>query len=225
VSDALVIIVDDDASVRRSMVRLLGLAGHRTETYASAEEFLASPPRRTPACLVLDLRMPGIGGLELQERLAAAGHALPIVFVTGHGDVPASVQAMKGGAVDFLLKPFGADELLAAVDSALERARREVEETRGLDELRTRFATLTPRERQVFELVVTGLLNKQVAGRLGTSEKTVKAHRARVMERMAATSFAELVRMAERLGHGAAPTAGSANPAAADGSPGGTKGQ
>ena len=198
-----ILVIDDDISVRRGITRLLGSAGYRTETFASADEFLARPAPACPSCVVLDIGMPGLDGLELQERMEEGGRHLPIVFVTGRGDVPSSVRAMKRGAVDFLLKPFTADQLLGAVHVALERDRRAAGERADLAALRARFATLTTREREVFALIVTGLLNKQVASRLGTSEKTVKAHRARVMEKMAVGSFAELVRLAERLEHAA----------------------
>ena len=199
-SDSIVFVVDDDHSVRQAMSRLLASAGYRCETYSSAAGFLARPPVEAPSCLVLDLRMPGMGGLELQKELVEAGHRLPIVFVTGHGDVPSSVQAMRRGAVDFLLKPFTDVELLAAVESALERDRAGLSERLELHRIHQRLHTLTPRERQVFELVVQGLLNKQVAGRIGTSEKTVKAHRANVMRKMAVDSLAALVHLSERLG-------------------------
>ncbi len=211
-SEPIVFVVDDDLSARRGVARLLTASGFRSEAFSSAEEFLARGPHDGPACLVLDLQMPGIDGLELQRRLREAGHAIPIVFLTGHANVPSSVQAMKRGAVDFLLKPFGAEDLIAAVTTALARSSEEATERDGLAELEARQASLSPRERQVMELVVTGLLNKQVAARLGTSEKTVKVHRARVMEKMAAGSLAELVRMAGRLGLPATPPA---NPGAA----------
>jgi len=204
-----ILVIDDDISVRRGVTRLLGSAGYRTETYASADEFLARPVPPGPTCVVLDIAMPGVDGLELQERMQDDGRDLPIVFVTGKGDVPSSVRAMKHGAVDFLLKPFTADQLLGAVSVALERGRKTAAERQELAGLQARFDTLTAREREVFSLIVVGLLNKQVASRLGTSEKTVKAHRARVMEKMTVGSFAELVRAAERLEHapGAAPAA------------------
>jgi FixJ family two-component response regulator len=195
----LIFVVDDDPSARGGIARLLASTGHRVEAFASAGEYLAREPHAGPCCLVLDLKMPGMSGLELQERLRERGHDLPIVFVTGHGDVPASVRAMKGGAVDFLLKPFGADDLLSAVTAAMERGRAEAAEREEASALVARWQTLTPREREVLALVVTGLLNKQVASRLAISEKTVKVHRARVMEKMGAHSLAELVRLAERL--------------------------
>jgi FixJ family two-component response regulator len=199
VSAPFVFIVDDDASARKGMARLLGGSGYRVETFASPLEFLARRPHDGAGCLVLDLSMPEMSGLELQDRLQAAGHTLPIVFVTGHGDVSSSVRAMKGGALDFLQKPFTHDELEAAVRVAVARSLQETATRAELDALREREATLTPRERQVFALVARGLLNKQVAGRLGTTEKTIKAHRARVMEKMAAGSLADLVRMAEKV--------------------------
>jgi FixJ family two-component response regulator len=199
VNGPLIFVVDDDPSARTGIARLLASTGHRVEAFASPGEFLARAPHDGPCCLVLDLEMPGMNGLELQERLHDRGHDLPIVFVTGHGNVPASVRAMKGGAVDFLLKPFGTDELLQAVRAAMERGRTEAAAREEMSALVARWATLTPRERDVLALVVTGLLNKQVASRLGISEKTVKVHRARVMEKMAAHSLAELVRLAERL--------------------------
>jgi len=199
VNDAVVFVLDDDASVRRGLGRLLTSAGYRAESFASPSEFLARRPHDGPACLVLDLRMPGMNGLELQERLDGSGRPVPIVFITGHGDIPTSVQAMRKGAVDFLPKPFTDVELLGAVQAALERDRMSLGSRAEMRELRERFDTLTPRERQVFLLVADGLLNKQVAGRLGTAEKTVKAHRAKVMEKMGAATFADLVRMAGTL--------------------------
>ena len=194
-----IFVVDDDQSVRRSVVRLLKTAGLRVEGFASAEAFLEREPPNGPACLVLDVRMSGLSGIELQRRLMAEGRALAIVFITGHGDVPMSVEAMKAGAVDFLLKPFDDEALLAAVARAVARDRDRLREQRELAGLRARYDRLTPRQQQVFAWVVTGLLNKQIAAQLGTGEKNIKVHRARVMTTMQAGSLADLVRQAERL--------------------------
>jgi FixJ family two-component response regulator len=198
-NDELVFVVDDDDSVRRALGRLLVSAGHRVESFASPLEFAARRPHDGPACLVLDLKMPEMTGLELQERLRAAGHAVPIVFVSGHGDIRSSVQAMRLGAVDFLQKPFEDEALLEVVRQALVRDRADLARRLEVRQAVERWRTLTPRERQVFALVAKGLLNKQAAGRLGTTEKTIKAHRAKVMEKMAAGSLAALVRMADTL--------------------------
>ncbi len=199
---SMVYVVDDDASVRKSLARLLSATGYQVAVFASAREFLARPHpvADCPSCLILDMHMPDIGGLDLQTRMRDAGDGLPILFATGFGDVSSSVRAMKVGAVDFLTKPINPDHLLAAVEAAiqLDATQRRARADRGA--LDHRLARLTPRERQVMGLVATGLLNKQIAGRLGTCERTIKAHRARVMQKMEAGSVAELVRMADRLG-------------------------
>ena len=198
---ATVFVIDDDDDVRRSLERLIGSVDLEVETFASAEEFLDRDPAIDgPACIVLDVRLPGLSGLDLQERLVAAGLNLPIIFMTGHGTVPMSVRAMKAGAVDFLQKPFDDQALLDAVHQALEENRTFLKQESQNLETRRRLDILTPREREVLELVVRGLLNKQVAAELGTSEKTIKVHRARVMQKMRADSLAELVRLAERAG-------------------------
>ena len=192
-----VFVVDDDTSVRRSLARLIKAAGHEVEAFGSARDFLARPPSQTPACLVLDVQMPELGGLELQDMLARGGQFLATVFITGYGDVSASVRAMKGGAVDFLTKPVDKRELLEAIGRALARAGQAYRDANRLAEVRSRMKTLTPREAEVLALVVTGMLNKQVAFELGVSEKMVKVHRARVMAKMRAGSLAELVRLAD----------------------------
>jgi FixJ family two-component response regulator len=196
----LVFIVDDDPSVRKSLARLLRGAGYAVEAFASAREFLARPRPDMPHCLVLDVRMPGLTGLELQEALAAAGHLASTVFVTGYGDVSASVKAMKGGAVDFLTKPVDRGTLLGAIERAVTKARHAHREQARIAEIRDRIRTLTPREAEVFAFVVTGMLNKQIAAALGVSEKMVKVHRGRVMGKMRAGSLAELVRLADQGG-------------------------
>jgi len=196
----LVGIVDDDASVRKGLARLVTTAGYRAEVFASAREFLERPRLDDLCCLVLDVRMPGLTGLELQEALAVAGDRMSIVFVSGHGDVVGSVKAMKGGAVDFLTKPVDARELLGAIERGVARALTVQREQAGATDIQGRLKTLTAREVQVFALVVTGMLNKQIAAELGIVEKTVKVHRARVMEKMRAGSLAELVRLADRAG-------------------------
>jgi FixJ family two-component response regulator len=188
-----VFVIDDDPSVRRALERQLRTAGFRVETFGSAQDYVARAPQAPVACIVTDVRMPGMSGLDLQASLAQAGGALPMVFITGHGDIPTTVRAMKGGAVDFLPKPFAEAEILAAVAAALERSR----EIAGL---RARYEALTAREREVLRLVVAGLLNKVIADRLGIQEATIKVHRGRVMEKMGAASLADLVRMSERLG-------------------------
>jgi FixJ family two-component response regulator len=199
-NEATVYVVDDDPSIRTSLARLLRSVNLRAETFSSAREFLERQPSDDPACMVLDIKMPGQTGLELQQELAAAGFDLPIIFLTGHGNVPVSVTAMKGGALDFLEKPVDDRDLLDAIERAIDRSIRTRAERSERSTIRRRVDRLTPRERQVFGLVVDGLLNKQVAGKLHMSEKTVKVHRARVMQKMEADSLAELVRLAERAG-------------------------
>ena len=195
-----VYLVDDDPGVVRSLVRLLRSAGYDPVGYGSAEEFLAVLPRDASGCVVLDLAMPGVDGLEVQRELGSRESALPVVFVSGRGDVPTSVSAMKGGAVDFLTKPVKAAALISAIQLALDHARAARADRGELEELRRRLRTLTPREREVLEGVAAGMLNKQIAGHLGIAEQTVKVHRARVMEKMSAESVPELVREADRLG-------------------------
>ena len=195
-----VFVVDDDQSMRTYLRRLFESVSLRVVVFSSAEEFLRSTRPDAPACLVLDVQMPGLSGLDLQRELARADLLIPIIFVTGHGDIPMSVQAMKAGAVEFLTKPFRNQELLDAVREAHARDRVARRRTSEVAELRARYERLTPREREVFALVVAGLLNKQVAAQLGASERTVKAHRAQVVQKMEADSLADLVRMAEKLG-------------------------
>lgn len=197
-----VFVVDDDPSIRKALTRLLGSVGMTVKSFSTADEFLASGHDDRPACLLLDIEMPGLTGLELQDQLHARDLHPAIVFITGRGTVPQSVQAMKKGAVDFLQKPFEGEDLLAAIRRALARDTATKQAHKELQVLKGRRQTLTPRELEVFELVVRGLLNKQIAGRLGTSEKTVKVHRGRVMRKMGADSLADLVRMSERLDKG-----------------------
>jgi len=199
-ADARIFVVDDDASMRDALQRLLRSVGLQVATFASAREFLHHRGADVPGCLVLDVRLPGLSGLDLQRELAAAQLDLPIIFITGYGDIPMTVQAMKAGAVEFLTKPFRDQDLLDAIQHALERDRVARVQRMELAELRERFDALTPRERDVFGLVVTGLQNKQVAAALGTSEITIKRHRAQVMHKMRVTSLAELVRIADHLG-------------------------
>lgn len=197
--DPIVFVVDDDAAVRDAIKDLLESVGVRVETFVSGAEFLKRSPADAPNCLILDVRLPGMSGLEFQRHLNSSGFDIPIVFITGHGDIPITVQAMKGGAVDFLTKPFRDQELLDAIHKAIDRDRQRREQNAEVTSVRQRYEELTPREREVMALVTQGLLNKQIAAELGTSETTVKIHRGQVMRKMGADSLADLVRMADRI--------------------------
>lgn len=199
-TEAVVFVVDDDASVREALARLIRSAGLRVEAFASAEEFLSCPRADAPACLVLDVRLPDLSGLDLQRQMADANNEIPIVFITGHGDIPTTVRAMKAGAVEFLTKPLVEGDVLESIRQAIAHDRAVRGDQAETAELRARYASLTPREQEVMAQVVSGLLNKQIAGELRISEGTVKVHRGNVMRKMRADSVAGLVRMSEKLG-------------------------
>ena len=199
-AESTIFVIDDDLSVRQSLESLIKSVGWRVRTYGSAQEFLGSGHLEAPGCIVLDVRLPGLSGLDLQQALLRAKSHLPVIFITGHGDIPMSVQAMKAGAVEFLPKPFREQVLLDALILALDRDRTTRQQRANLAALRERYDSLTPREQEVMGLVVTGLLNKEIAATLGVSEVTIKVHRSQIMQKMQADSLANLVRMAERLG-------------------------
>lgn len=197
--ESMVFVIDDDPSVRRAIDRLIRSVGLHVELFASPQEFLARELPNVPSCIVLDIRLPGISGLNFQRQLAKSDVQIPIIFITAHGDIPIAVRAMKAGAVEFLTKPFRDQDLLDAIHLALERDRSRRQQETYLAELRERYESLSPREREVISLVVTGMLNKQIAAQIGTAENTVKVHRSRAMEKMRASSLADLVKMTERL--------------------------
>lgn len=197
-SDTMVFVVDDDVSVRTALKRLIKSVGYKVTTFITAQEFLEYDHPQIPSCLVLDIRMPGLSGLELQEKMATQGLIIPIIFITGHGNIPTSVRAMKAGAVDFLEKPFDDQVFLDAIHQAIEKDKKAKQEQNEKNNIKQRVATLTPREYEVLTFVITGMLNKQIAFELRTSEKTIKVHRARVMQKMSAQSLADLVRLAEK---------------------------
>jgi FixJ family two-component response regulator len=195
----IVFVVDDDDSVRESLQSLLGAAGWQAETFSSAQDFLCRPPQACPSCLILDVNLPGLNGLDLQKRVASDRRDMPVIFITGYGDIPMTVQAMKAGAVEFLTKPFSDDALLGAIAQALARSRAALDEQADMRALRDRHASLSRREQEVMTLVVAGMLNKQIGFELGISEITVKAHRGKVMRKMKARSLADLITMAVKL--------------------------
>jgi FixJ family two-component response regulator len=199
-AETTIAIVDDDPSVRKGLERLIRSVGWKTETFGSAQAFLASARTEAPTCIVLDLQLPGLSGLELQKQMTEAGVETPIVFLTGHGDIPASVKAMKAGAIEFLTKPVDEQDLLNAIQEAIERDRRTRQQQAGVRDLRDRYESLTSREQEVMQQVISGLLNKQIAAEMKITEDTVKFHRGHIMSKMCAGSLADLVRMAENLG-------------------------
>jgi FixJ family two-component response regulator len=204
-SDAIVAIVDDDPSVRRGLERLIRSVGWKAESFESAQAFLERPPTQPPSCVVLDLQLPGVSGLDLQKWMADTGSLTPIVFLTGHGSIPATVQAMKAGAIEFLTKPVDEQDLLKAIEEAIERDRHTRQQHADMRDLRDRYESLTAREKEVMRQVTSGLLNKQIAADLRITEDTVKFHRGHIMRKMCADSLADLVRMAESLGTGSTP--------------------